>query len=983
MGPNGKIYMARNRMYLSVIHLPNLPGKACAFILDDLYLNKKACCFSLPSVVQHYTPKEGICSAIFDLTVCERDSIILKSEYINNAKYEWTGPNGFISSEFNPVILNAKPEMSGLYKCQMNIDGNSIQGTTYNVTVYQSPKIIFAGISELILSANSYILKVVEYPSGLKFTWYGIKSSKSNVTITQSGTYKVVVKNLQGCLDSATIKIKLYPPYCERDTIFLNPDYYPNAEYSWSGPKGFVSSDKHPVISNSTVDMTGDYNIRIIVKDTVTSKTDTIDSKIPVIVYPREKIIFSGRKKITDCKDSLELNAVNNPDGCKITWKGIDSHENKVIIKSNGIYSVNVENQFGCTDSAIVEIILNQIIDVKILSDNGNRLCKGENLHLYANDKFAEYLWSTGDTTSEINITQAGKYMLHVKSQSGCEGADSIIIEEFEKPQIAFDKSVYTICKGDSIILKPIEIVPENEYIWSDGLNKSERVVKDNADLFLITKSPNGCTDTAFVKVQALEIPISKIIADKTEACFGEKTTLKVDNFNPDYDYFWSTGEKNESINVSQSGKYILKVSNKNLCYDSSFINVTIYPDLNLELTTNKPFLCYDDSLIISSKSEYDKYLWSTGDTTESIKVYKAGVYQLIVQNKIGCSDTAEISISKYNSELVSDNENLIFNELCIGSSETKNIKFTLQSNYDIAISNIYFKSNVFNIDNVNSYLKTYKDGETIVILILFKPSDAGEFLDTLIIESGEPCFYKKEISVYGTSKALFQFSLPDIIAEAGDYLMIPINAGMTCPNSVKLNSDYEIEISFDKEYFMPDSVKFGKIYYNKIINQNRIIKIKGTTEFKEKQVSVLPINYIYGTALVGNKDIVPLTLDSVNFTNNRYYPEYINGSLKIEGCVNNLRPIQMFKPTSLTIAPNPTDGDIKLSVETQEKGSFKIEIFDIQGQSIFTKEFTKSNSSFEEFEFNYDTKELGSGVYSVHLTSPWHIIREQLVIEK
>lgn len=884
MGPNGKIYMARNNMYLSVIHQPNLPGKACGFILDDLYLNKKSSDYGLPSVVQRYTPKDGICSAVFNLSVCERDSIILFPEHINNANYEWTGPNGFKSSVYNPVILNAKPEMSGLYKCQLNIDGNLMQGTTYNVTVYQSPKILFVDSSELILCANSYILKAVEDPSDTKFTWYGIKSNKNNVTITQSGTYKVVVKNLQGCLDSATIKIKLYPPYCEGDTIFLNPDYYPNAVYSWSGPKGFVSADKNPVIPNSTVDMTGDYNIRIIVKDTVTKKSDTINTKIPVIVNPREKIIFSGRKKITDCKDSLELYAVKNPDGCKITWKGIDSHENKVTIKSNGIYSVFVENQFGCIDSATVEIKLNQIIDVKILSDNGNRLCKGENVRLYANDNFADYLWSTGDTTSEINITQAGIYKLQVKSQSGCEGADSIIIEEFEKPQIAFDKSVYTICKGDSIVLNPIEVNLENEYIWSDGLKKSERVVKDNADLFLIVKSPNGCTDTAFVKVLSLEIPNSKITAEKTEACFGEKITLKADNFNPDYDYLWSTGEKDESIIVSQSGKYKLIVSNKNLCYDSFFINVIIYPELNLELTSDKTILCYNDSIILGSKSKYYKYLWSTGDTTETLKVDEAGIYQLIVQNNIDCIDTAQIEILKYNAELISVPENLNFNDLCIGSAKTKIKKFTLKSDFDFSISNIYFKSKLFSITDINSYFKSYKDGDSFEIPVIFKPLDAGIFADTLVIESDNPCIYNKEIPITGSAKALFRFSLPNIISQAGNYLMIPINAAMTCPNSNKLNSDYEIEISFDKEYFLPDSVKFGDLIENKIENQNRILIIKGITEFNEKKDTLLPINYIYGMALVGRKDTIPLTIDYVNFINKRYYPEYLNGSLKIEG---------------------------------------------------------------------------------------------------
>ena len=399
-----------------------------------------------------------------------------------------------------------------------------------------------------------------------------------------------------------------------------------------------------------------------------------------------------------------------------------------------------------------------------------------------------------------------------------------------------------------------------------------------------------------------------------------------------------------------------------------------------------KELLMCQDSLELQAVDNPEGYKikWKGINSTDNKVVIKnTGIYSVYVENESGCIDSATIKIKNYNAELVSDPEYLTFNELCIGSSDTKNIQFTLKSDYDLAISAIYFKSNIFSIDNINNYLKSYKDGETFELPITFKPLDADMFYDTLVIESGEPCHYKKSIPIYGTSKALFQFSLPNIISQAGNYLMIPIYAGMTCPNSDKLSADYEIEISFDKEYFIPDSVKFGAILENKLENQNRLIIINGTTEFNEKKDSLLPINYIYGLALVGRKEIVPLTIDSVNFTNKRYYPEYINGSLKIEGCVNNIRPIQLFKPTTLSIAPSPTDGELKLSIETQEKGSFKIEIFNLQGQSIYTKEFVKSNSSYEEFDYYYDTQEMGSGVYSIHLSSLWNVIRKQLVISK
>jgi hypothetical protein len=120
-----------------------------------------------------------------------------------------------------------------------------------------------------------------------------------------------------------------------------------------------------------------------------------------------------------------------------------------------------------------------------------------------------------------------------------------------------------------------------------------------------------------------------------------------------------------------------------------------------------------------------------------------------------------------------------------------------------------------------------------------------------------------------------------------------------------------------------------------------------------------------------------------VDFPNERYYPEYQNGSLKIDGCVNDLSGIQIFKPTTLKVAPNPADGDLNVTVGTQEEGSFSIIIYDFQGCEVAKSEFTRNNRIYEENDYTFNISGLGTGVYSVHLTAPWTLKREQLVIVK
>lgn len=240
----------------------------------------------LPSVVQHYNPEEKN----QNITVCEGDSVFLFTDYFSDVNYEWTGPLGFTSSLQDPVIANPKPEMSGIYYCNIRRDGSIIYRDSSIVTVNPKEKILFADIIELNTCYKTYDLKALENPQGQIITWQGINSKDNIVTITQDGKYRVIVENQFGCIDSAEINIKFIPAYCEGDTIFLSSGKIKNVNnYLWSGPNGFSSTEDNQIIPNSKVNMTGEYSVRIISINSFSGKIDTIYKKISYCCKSKSK----------------------------------------------------------------------------------------------------------------------------------------------------------------------------------------------------------------------------------------------------------------------------------------------------------------------------------------------------------------------------------------------------------------------------------------------------------------------------------------------------------------------------------------------------------------------------------------------------------------------------------------------------------------------------------------------------------------------
>ncbi len=159
----------------------------------------------------------------------------------------------------------------------------------------------------------------------------------------------------------------------------------------------------------------------------------------------------------------------------------------------------------------------------------------------------------------------------------------------------------------------------------------------------------DSLTQNNYIFVDSL--PHIKFIGSDT-ICFGSKATLEVIGSKG---YHWSTGATTSAIQITGffSFTYTLQVSN-GVCYKDT--GISLYVDSLMQITfKGDTTLCLGDSTIIyaTPKSSSYHYLWSTGSTSDNIKVSgkKTGsyTYYLSVKHDSCSEDSLPVTINVYN----------------------------------------------------------------------------------------------------------------------------------------------------------------------------------------------------------------------------------------------------------------------------------------------------------------------------------------------
>ena len=119
-----------------------------------------------------------------------------------------------------------------------------------------------------------------------------------------------------------------------------------------------------------------------------------------------------------------------------ILWSTGDTTAS-IAVTGAGTYSVSVNSVCGSASDAVTVTISNLTYSGFLTNDANPIVCDGDTVTISATQMADSYLWSTGDTTSSIQVTTNGTYTLDIADNCG-SGSESVTLTFETAPTASF-----------------------------------------------------------------------------------------------------------------------------------------------------------------------------------------------------------------------------------------------------------------------------------------------------------------------------------------------------------------------------------------------------------------------------------------------------------------------------------------------------------------------------------------------------------------
>jgi hypothetical protein len=258
-------------------------------------------------------------------------------------------------------------------------------------------------------------------------------------------------------------------------------------------------------------------------------------------------------------------------------------------------------------------------------------ICMGETVLLSAGEGYAEYLWSTGETTSTIAAYMTGEYSVVVITEFGCTGTDVINITVNPQPEFDLGEDISVCESGEAVFDAGPGFA---SYLWSNG-QTSESIITTEPGLYWVeVTNEYGCAKKDSVVFEIYPLPEVSLGTDQT---FCEGTSVMLSAGLGFVSYEWSNGATSYYISTSEPGEYWVEVADENGCSNQDTIILTMVPNPEVELGPNQSF-CEGTIFTLSAGQGFASYLWNTDEITASINTSQPGEYWVEVFDANSCT---------------------------------------------------------------------------------------------------------------------------------------------------------------------------------------------------------------------------------------------------------------------------------------------------------------------------------------------------------
>jgi gliding motility-associated-like protein len=264
--------------------------------------------------------------AINDGPACMGDSVQLQATFVPNASYKWKGPVANIPDVFDPLV----PGVPGDYSV------------------------------------------VITTPTGCQ------NNASTTVKLISVPEITALSNDSKACMVSS-------------DQIRFSPSVFPNSDsytFQWSGPNGYFSSSRNPVITNLSTKDTGIYQLVILNEKCPSNKLET---RVQFNIIPSKPQVFSPQ--VYCIRDTIKIQASNTGIVDGFIWSTplgkFNTATPSLIIASastsnSGKYTLETIKS-GCNSSAsdTLTLIINQPPDISARAIEDNiKTCPGESIRL-------------------------------------------------------------------------------------------------------------------------------------------------------------------------------------------------------------------------------------------------------------------------------------------------------------------------------------------------------------------------------------------------------------------------------------------------------------------------------------------------------------------------------------------------------------------------------------------------------------------------
>jgi len=332
--------------------------------------------------------------------------------------------------------------------------------------------------------------------------------------------------------------------------------------------------------------------------------------------------------------------------------------------------------------------VLNIITEIQNVDCNGS--CNGsieitdvEN----GNEPFT-YSWSTGESTATISDLCPGEYTVSITTVNLCSVSETFTITE--PLELVCNASATDETANDNndgtATANPTGGTGSYSYSWSNG--KTTQSIEDLSpgDYTVTVTDENECTCEQTVTVNEFICPDLSLEFNQTDVnCYGECTgKIEITDLINGVEAFyfeWSTGDDENTISNLCAGEYSVTVTDYYYCTLEQSFTITEPDSLaaNINSTDVTQVGATDGTAIANPTggNEPYSYIWSTGETSQSIQNLAIGTYIVTVTDNNDCEIIDSAIINEFTCPdflVYSSQQNVKCYNECTGSIEIDSV---------------------------------------------------------------------------------------------------------------------------------------------------------------------------------------------------------------------------------------------------------------------------------------------------------------------